>query len=142
MNEKNETTISCPKGTYAVCYKDLVVTCILIDSFEVETAIGLIDSINRVLARSSDDRNADWRYCISVSKNTASSPGAESKFKEFLRFRKWLCSLNNIRCKVALTFEKDVGSISRHQIQRIFDSSEVRYELFPSIEEALPWLEE
>lgn len=130
-------TISCPKGTYAVYYEDLVISIILIGSFGVDNATSIVDAINRVL---SNNRTCAWKYCIYVSRKTISTPDAESKFKEFLRFRKWLNSLMENSCKVAMVFDENSTAVSRHQIQKIFSESQIDFKVSDTKDLAYDWL--
>lgn len=129
--------ISCPRGTYAVYNDGQVVTIALIDVFNQDTAVGIVDSVNRILET---DRSQNWKYCIYVGHNTLSALDAEQKFVQFIQFRKWLSGVMDHQCKVALIFENGGNAVTKNQVQRIFCEADVAFKRFESKDKAIEWL--
>lgn len=138
---QDDAAISCPKGTYAVCYRELssIVTLVLLRTIGIDNACGIIDGINKVISQS---RDTNWKYCIYADKGTVSSTDAETKFKEFVRFRKWLNSTRDYPCFVAVVFDPQMSKNSRIQIERVFNESGINFKSFDSQDEAIAWLKQ
>lgn len=134
---KELPAISCPKGTFAVYNDGNVVTVALIDVFGLDNASGVIDSVNRVLET---DRSQEWRYCLYVGKKALSTLDAENKFKQFIKFRKWLSGVMEHCCKVATVFEDGGNAVAHDQINRVLSESDISFRNFDTKEEAYRWL--
>lgn len=140
MNKPTDERItSCPKGTYAVCFQEHsnTVTVVLLGTLGLENATSIIDSVNRIISR---DRSKNWKYCVHIDKRTISSTDAELKFKEFLKFRKWLGSLMEHACMVAMVFDGDASHLTKTQVERVFSESDILFKSFDDKDEALEWL--
>lgn len=137
-DQMDKKAISCPKGTYAVVQDDLTINVILIGPFSIDNASGVIDAINRIL---SCDRSLYWKYLIDVSDQTVSTPEAESKFQEFLRFHHWISTLTGNVCKVAVVFRPSLKALPRAQLTRIFEKSDIDFRIFESKEQAISWID-
>lgn len=130
--------ISCPKGTYAVYSDEDIITLVLIDALNQDTASRIVDSINRVFEQ---DRTKNWKYCIYLGNETLTTFDAENKFKQFIKFRKWLSTVMQHSCKIALVIQEGDNTIAQNQIKRVFVESSLSFKEFETKNKAISWLQ-
>jgi hypothetical protein len=135
---KTPLLISCPKGSYALYEENSILTICLIDILGLDTTVRIIEAVNTILDR---DRTRFWSYCIYIGPNTLATPGSEDKFVEFSSFRKWLGTLLDRKCYVAIVTDESTPKISHEQVKRSLTKAEVTSKTFNNKEDAYMWIE-